>query len=76
MKNQSKFEIASFDNRERSPGLTREIGAPVPPRALVRFTPDARMSDISALLDNYQAAVSLKKAADARGGGAVATVTK
>jgi len=57
VKNQSKFEIASFDNRERSPGLTREIGAPVPPRALVRFTPDARMSDISALLDNYQASI-------------------
>ena len=28
-----------------------------PPRALVRFAPDARIADITALLDNYQASI-------------------
>jgi hypothetical protein len=28
-----------------------------PPRALVRFAPDARVADIMALLDNYQASI-------------------
>ena len=28
-----------------------------PPRALVRFAPDARVADITALLDNYQASI-------------------
>jgi hypothetical protein len=34
-----------------------------PPRALVRFAPDARVADITALLDRYQAAII-----DTRGG--------
>jgi hypothetical protein len=36
---------------------------PEAPRALVRFAPDARVADINALLDNYQASI-----VDARGG--------
>jgi anti-sigma factor RsiW len=43
--------------------VTRSLGAEAPPRALVRFAPDARMADISALLDRYQAAII-----DTRGG--------
>ena len=34
-----------------------------PPRALVRFAPDARVGDITALLDTYRAAII-----DTRGG--------
>jgi hypothetical protein len=37
--------------------LTRDLGAGAPPRALVRFSADARMSDISALLETYQATI-------------------
>jgi anti-sigma factor RsiW len=38
--------------------LTRDLRADVnPPRALVRFAPDARMSDINALLDSYKASI-------------------
>jgi anti-sigma factor RsiW len=38
-------------------------GVEAPPRALVRFAPDARVADITALLDRYQAAII-----DTRGG--------
>jgi anti-sigma factor RsiW len=50
------FETASLSaNRP----LTRDLGraAAPPPRALVRFAPDARVADITALLDNYQASI-------------------
>jgi hypothetical protein len=58
MKNQTaSFQTASIDLKERNAPITRELGGAVPPRALVRFTPEARMSDISALLDNYQASI-------------------
>jgi anti-sigma factor RsiW len=43
--------------------VTRSLGAEPPPRALVRFAPDARIADITALLDRYQAAII-----DTRGG--------
>jgi hypothetical protein len=43
--------------KEQSAPITRDLGASVPPRALVRFTPDARIADITALLDNYQASI-------------------
>ena len=33
------------------------MAAEAPPRALVRFTPDARVADITALLDKYQASI-------------------
>jgi hypothetical protein len=58
MKNQgASYQTASFDMRERAP-MTRDLGAAAPaPRALVRFAPDAKMADINALLDNYQASI-------------------
>jgi len=40
--------------------ITRDLGASIsaaPTRLLVRFTPDARISDITSLLDNYQASI-------------------
>jgi hypothetical protein len=37
--------------------ITRNLSAAPPPRALVRFTPDARIGDITALLDKYQASI-------------------
>jgi hypothetical protein len=36
---------------------TRDVGVASSPRALVRFVPDARVSDITALLDKYQASI-------------------
>ena len=58
MKNQgSTFQTASLSVAERAP-IIRDLGAAAaPPRALVRFAPDARMSDITALLSNYQASI-------------------
>src|SRR5438552_2806849 len=42
----------------RDPELaTRNLGAGTPPRVLVRFAPDARVADITALLDSYQASI-------------------
>ena len=61
VKNQSAtFETASLSNNEP---VTRGLGPEAPPRALVRFAADARVADITALLDSYQAAI-----VDARGG--------
>jgi hypothetical protein len=38
--------------------VTRDLAArTVPPRALVRFAPDARVADINTLLDSYQASI-------------------
>ena len=37
--------------------ITRSLGPEAPPRALVRFAPDARVADITALLDRYQASI-------------------
>jgi anti-sigma factor RsiW len=57
MKNQSAtYQTASLRTNEP---ITRDLGAkaPPPPRALVRFAPDARVADITALLDNYQASI-------------------
>ncbi|HWX04953.1 MAG TPA: hypothetical protein VN065_03930 [Bradyrhizobium sp.] len=54
VKNQtSTFQTASLSSNEP---ITRDLGAP-PPRALVRFAPEARVADITALLDNYQASI-------------------
>ncbi len=64
----ASFETASLSNNEP---ITRELGAAKsdlaeqsrraapapPPRALVRFAPDARFGDITALLDKYQASI-------------------
>jgi hypothetical protein len=61
VKNQttSSFETASVSMNERSGPITRDFGAPTasPPRALVRFAPEARIADITTLLDNYQASI-------------------
>ena len=54
-KNQaSTFQTASLSANEP---ITRALGPEAPPRALVRFAPEARVADITALLDNYQASV-------------------
>jgi anti-sigma factor RsiW len=56
MKNQNaSFQTASLSTTEPH---TRDLSAALPPpRALVRFAPDARVADITALLDNYQASI-------------------
>ena len=58
VKNQSaSFQTASLSTNEP---ITRDLGgaaATAPPRALVRFAPDARVADITALLDSYQASI-------------------
>jgi anti-sigma factor RsiW len=52
----STFQTASLSVNEP---VTRDPAAPsaMPARALVRFTPDARIADITALLDSYQASI-------------------
>jgi hypothetical protein len=69
MKNQSAtYQTASLSlNEPSNEPVTRALEASPrarasgqeepPPRALVRFKPDARMSDITALLDTYQASI-------------------
>jgi hypothetical protein len=55
VKNQpATFETASLSVNEP---ITRALGPQAPPRALVRFAPDARVADITALLDNYRASI-------------------
>jgi anti-sigma factor RsiW len=55
VKNQNaSFQTASLSANEP---ITRDLGQAPPPRALVRFAPDARVADITALLDNYQATI-------------------
>lgn len=58
MKNQTaSFQTASLSNEDRSSGpITRGLDF-TPTRALVQFTPEARIADITALLDNYQAKI-------------------
>jgi hypothetical protein len=61
VKNQpTSFQTASLSVDEP---LTRSLGVEPPLRALVRFAPDARVADITALLDRYQAVII-----DTRGG--------
>jgi hypothetical protein len=48
------YQTASLSMNEP---VTRSLGAGTPPRALVRFAPDARVADIMALLDSYQASI-------------------
>lgn len=60
VKNQpGSFQTASLSMNEPSSGpITRDLGSSIaPPRALVRFAPDARVADITALLDTYQASI-------------------
>jgi hypothetical protein len=53
------FQTASLSMNEP---ITRSM-VPEAPRALVKFAPDARVADITTLLDSYQASI-----VDARGG--------
>jgi hypothetical protein len=48
------YQAASLSMNEPT---TRALGPEAPPRALVRFAPEARIADITALLDNYQATI-------------------
>lgn len=54
-----KAQTATYQTASLSTGapLTRELGAAAPARALVRFTPEARIADITALLDSYHASI-------------------
>jgi hypothetical protein len=55
VKNQTaSYQTASLSTNEPA---TRAVGPEAPPRALVRFAPDARVADVTALLDNYQASI-------------------
>jgi anti-sigma factor RsiW len=55
MNNQpASFRTASLSTNEP---ITRDLGAAALPRALVRFAPDARVADVTALLDKYQASI-------------------
>jgi len=54
------YQTASLNTAERPAAapMTRELAKTgTPPRALVRFAPDAKMADINTLLDSYQATV-------------------
>jgi anti-sigma-K factor RskA len=54
------YQVASLSTNEKPApaAMTRELAATgTPPRALVRFAPDAKMADINTLLDSYQATV-------------------
>jgi hypothetical protein len=55
VKNQTaSYQTASLSMNEP---VTRSLGAGTPPRALVRFAPEARVADITALLDSYRASI-------------------
>jgi hypothetical protein len=55
VKNQNApFQVASLSMNGPA---TRALGPESPPRALVRFAPDARVADITTLLDSYQASI-------------------
>ena len=59
MKNQTaSFQTASLSLNEPSAPITRDLASSAAPtRALVRFAPEARIADITALLDTYQASI-------------------
>src|SRR5258708_5643651 len=58
VKNQSaSFQTASLSTNQPITRDLRGAVAAAPPRALVRFAPDARVADITALLDSYQASI-------------------
>jgi anti-sigma factor RsiW len=61
LKNQPASLLAASLNLNES--VTKALEPEVAPRALVRFAPDARVADITALLDSYQATI-----VDTRGG--------
>lgn len=60
MNNQpAMYDTASLSTNEPAANepITRDLAARPSPRALVRFAPDARVGDISALLDRYEATI-------------------
>ena len=62
-----KTQTATFQTASLSTSspITRDLGTSVvPARALVRFAPEARVGDVTALLDSYQASII----GDAKGG--------
>ena len=55
VKNQNaSFQTASLSQNQP---MTRALGTDTAPRVLVRFAPDAKVADITALLDSYQASI-------------------
>ena len=57
VKNQNaSFQTASLPVSVNEP-ITRDLAPAAPPRAFVRFAPEARVADITALLDSYQASI-------------------
>ena len=54
-KQPASFQTASLSMNEQP--ITRDLSTAPPPRALVRFAPDARVGDVTALLDKYQASI-------------------
>ncbi len=50
----ASFQTASLSPREPK---TRPLAPETPPHALVRFAPDARVDEITTLLDTYQASI-------------------
>jgi anti-sigma factor RsiW len=48
------FQVASLSTNEPA---TRALGSSAPPRALVRFAPEARVADVTALLETYHASI-------------------
>jgi len=50
----STFQTASLGTNAP---ITRSLGPGAPPRALVRFAPDARVAEITSMLENYQASI-------------------
>jgi len=50
-------QTGSFQTASLSTNETITRGPEAPPRALVRFAPDARVADIMTLLDSYQASI-------------------
>ena len=56
MKDQTpQYQTASVQAPNET--MTRAIGSDATPRVMVRFAPDAKIADITALLDSYQAQV-------------------
>jgi hypothetical protein len=51
VKNPSIYQTASLSTGDHDPGVA------MAPRALVRFIPEAKVADITALLDTYQASI-------------------
>jgi hypothetical protein len=53
-KQPATYQTASLSTNQP---ITRDLGGAAPPRALVRFAPDARVADITALLERYHASI-------------------